>query len=76
MPKYTDKERQELIEEGIKAEQGEITARQMGAMGGTTVRNVFKAAGPEVLEQARVSKRNPGSGDAGHTNAPRRGARG
>jgi hypothetical protein len=40
MPRFSDAARQKMIENGRKKGYGDITSREMGAMGGSTTRNL------------------------------------
>lgn len=44
MPRFSDAARQKLIDSGRKKGYGDITSREMGAMGGTTTRNLVQVA--------------------------------
>lgn len=49
MPRFSDKAREQMIDSGRGKGYGDITSREMGAMGGTTTRNLTRVA-KAVLE--------------------------
>lgn len=60
MAQYSDREREQLIESGINKDKGDITAREMGAMGGTTVKQAFEVLKEDgKLDDVRVAKNDP-----------------
>jgi len=75
MAKYSDQQREDLIESGREKPQGDITAKEMGAMGGTTTRNLVNA-GKEAIkgheDEVFIKKGN----DAHAVEHPGRGAGG